>query len=41
LMRYRGAKSNLALKKVDEAFWEKFQAVCSGREMGVLSCYQK
>ena len=30
-----------ALKKVDEAFWEKFQAVSSGREMDVLTCYRK
>ena len=41
LTRYRAAKPNPALKKVDDAFWEKFQAVSSGREMDVLSCYQK
>ena len=41
LMRDRTAKPNPALKKVDEAFWEKFQAVSSGREMDVLSCYRK
>jgi hypothetical protein len=41
LTRYRAAKPNPALKKVDEAFWEKFQAVSSGREMDVLSCYRK
>ena len=41
LVRYRAAKPNPALKKVDEAFWEKFQAVSSGREMDVLSCYRK
>jgi hypothetical protein len=41
LTRYRAAKENPALKKVDEAFWEKFQAVSSGREMDVLSCYRK
>jgi hypothetical protein len=41
LGRYRAAKPNPALKKVDEAFWEKFQAVSSGREMDVLSCYRK
>ena len=41
LTRYRSAKPNPALKKVDDAFWEKFQAVSSGREMDVLRCYQK
>ena len=41
LTRYRAAKPNPALKKVDEAFWEKFQAVSSGREMDVSSCYRK
>jgi Transglycosylase SLT domain len=41
LTRYRAAKPNPALKKVDEAFWGKFQAVSSGREMDVLSCYRK
>jgi hypothetical protein len=41
LTRYRAAKQNPELKKVDEAFWEKFQAVSSGREMDVQSCYHK
>lgn len=41
LARYRAAKQNVALKKVDQAFWEKFQAVSSGREMEVRQCYQK
>jgi hypothetical protein len=41
LTRYRAAKQNPALKKVDEAYWEKFQAVSSGREMDVLRCYRK
>jgi hypothetical protein len=39
LTRYRSAKQNPELKKVDEAFWNKFQAVSSGREMDVQSCY--
>ena len=39
LTRYRAAKRNPALKKVDDAFWEKFQAVDSGREMEVARCY--
>ena len=41
LARYRAAKPNPELKKVDEAFWEKFQAVNSGRELEVQRCYQK
>jgi soluble lytic murein transglycosylase-like protein len=39
--RYRAAKVSPALRKVDEAFWQKFQVVSSGREMEVKSCYQK
>ena len=39
--RYRAAKTIPALKKVDEAFWEKFQIVSAGRELDVQSCYQK
>jgi soluble lytic murein transglycosylase-like protein len=41
LGRYRAAKVNPALRKVDEAFWEKFQVVSSGQEMGVQRCYRK
>lgn len=41
LARYRAAKPNPALKKVDEAFWEKFQAVSSGRELEVQNCFEK
>ena len=41
LGRYRAAKQNPALKKVDEAFWNKFQVVSAGKEMEVKSCYQK
>ena len=41
LGRYRAAKPNPALKKVDEAFWEKFQVVSSGHELEVQRCYQK
>ena len=40
LSRYRSAKQNPALKKVDEAFWEKYQAVSAGREMDVQLCYR-
>jgi hypothetical protein len=28
-------------KKVDEAFWAKFQQVSAGREMDVRQCYPK
>jgi Transglycosylase SLT domain len=38
--RHRSAKPIPALKKVDEAFWDKFQAVSSGRELEVQRCYQ-
>jgi hypothetical protein len=41
LTRYRAAKQNPELKKVDEAFWDKFQAVSAGRELDVLRCYGK
>jgi hypothetical protein len=41
LSRYRAAKQNPALRKVDEAFWEKFQAVSSGRELEVQRCFEK
>jgi hypothetical protein len=41
LSRYRAAKQNPELKKVDEAFWNKFQAVSAGREMEVQQCYGK
>jgi hypothetical protein len=38
--RYRAAKPIPALKKVDEAFWDKFQVVSSGKEMEVKRCYE-
>jgi len=41
LGRYRAANVNPGLRKVDEAFWEKFQAVSAGHEMDVQSCYRK
>jgi len=39
LTRYRAAKQNPHLKRVDEAFWDKFQAVSSGEELAVRRCY--
>jgi Transglycosylase SLT domain len=39
--RYRGVRQSPTWKKVDEAFWEKFQAVSAGNEMAVKSCYEK
>jgi hypothetical protein len=41
LTRYRSPKPNPTLKKVDDLFWEKYQAVSSGRELDVLRCYRK
>ncbi len=41
LTRYRSPKPNPALKKVDDLFWEKYQAVSSGHELDVLRCYRK
>ena len=37
--RYRGVRQSPTWKKVDDAFWEKFQAVSSGQELGVKSCF--
>ena len=39
--RYRGVRQRPEWKKVDEAFWLKFQQVSAGREMDVQQCYQK
>ncbi len=39
LRRYRNPKTVPSLKKVDEAFWTKFQAVSAGQELAVKSCY--
>ena len=41
LARYRGVRQSPIWKKVDDAFWEKFQLVSSGNEMAVKSCYEK
>jgi len=37
--RYRGVRQSPTWKKVDDAFWSKFQAVSSGQELAVKSCY--
>ena len=39
--RYRGVRQTAEWKKVDEAFWQKFQQVSAGRELDVRQCYQK
>ena len=39
LARYRGVRQSPTWKKVDEAFWTKFQAVSLGQELAVKSCY--
>ena len=41
LGRYRGVRQTPVWKKVDEAFWEKFQLVSAGNEMAVKTCYEK
>jgi soluble lytic murein transglycosylase-like protein len=37
--RYRGVRQSPVWKKVDDAFWSKFQAVTSGKELAVKDCY--
>lgn len=37
--RYRGVRQSPTWKKVDDAFWTKFQAVSAGQELAVKSCY--
>jgi hypothetical protein len=39
LARYRGVRQSPTWKKVDDAFWTKFQAVSAGEELAVKSCY--
>jgi hypothetical protein len=41
LARYRRVRQSPTWKKVDDAFWSKFQAVSSGKELEVKSCYGK
>jgi hypothetical protein len=41
LGRYRGVRQSPTWKKVDDAFWEKFQLVTAGNEMAVKTCYEK
>lgn len=39
LARYRGVRQTPTWKKVDEAFWNKYQAVSSGKGLAVKGCY--
>jgi hypothetical protein len=39
LARYRGVRQSATWKKVDDAFWTKFQAVSAGEELDVKSCF--
>jgi hypothetical protein len=39
LARYRGVRQSPTWKKVDDAFWTKFQAVSAGEELDVKSCF--
>jgi hypothetical protein len=41
LARYRGVRQSPEWKKVDDAFWSKFQTVSAGQELAVKSCYVK
>jgi len=41
LARYRGVRQSPEWKKVDDAFWTKFQTVSSGQELAVKTCYVK
>ena len=40
LGRYRLPGTKPSLKKIDELWWQKYQAVREGREMDVVSCYK-
>jgi transglycosylase-like protein with SLT domain len=40
MAHFRGVRQSLVWKKVDDAFWSKFQAVSSGQELAVKSCYE-
>jgi hypothetical protein len=39
LTRYRAKKPHRRLRKIDEAFWQKYRAVRAGREMDVAQCF--
>jgi len=40
LRRYRSPDTKPSLKKIDELWWQKYQAVREGREMDVVTCYE-
>jgi soluble lytic murein transglycosylase-like protein len=39
MTRYRNASTKPYLKKIDTAFWEKYEAVSKGRAMEVAKCF--
>jgi hypothetical protein len=39
LARYRGVRQTATWKKVDDAFWNKFQTVAAGKELAVKECF--
>lgn len=39
LSRYRRAKTSKGLRKIDDAFWKKYQRVKAGNEMAVAECF--
>jgi len=40
LSRYRLPDTKQSLKKIDKAWWQKYQAVSAGRELEVAGCYE-
>ncbi len=40
LSRYRLPDTKQSLKKIDTAWWQKYQAVSAGRELEVAGCYE-
>jgi septal ring-binding cell division protein DamX len=39
LRRYRQSKTSKALREIDTAFWDKYQAIAQGDEFAVASCF--
>jgi hypothetical protein len=39
LSRYRRSKTSKGLRKIDDAFWKKYQRVKAGNEMAVAECF--
>ena len=39
LGRYRSSKTSDSLKRIDQAFWDKYRAIAGGEDLAVLSCF--